>query len=53
MKKIGIIGGMSYESSLHYYERINRIVNEKLGDLCTAEIIMYSVNFQSIEPYSC
>lgn len=51
MKKIGIIGGMSYESSLHYYERINRIVNEKLGDLCTAEIIMYSVNFQSIEPY--
>lgn len=51
MKKIGIIGGMSYESSLHYYERINNMINEKLGSLYTAEIIMYSVNFQSIEPY--
>ena len=51
MKKIGIIGGMSYESSLHYYERINNIINDKLGHLYTAEIIMYSVNFQSIEPY--
>lgn len=51
MKKIGILGGMSYESSLHYYERINSIVNSKLGNLYTAEIIMYSVNFQSIEPY--
>ncbi len=29
MKKIGIIGGMSYESSLHYYERINKIINDK------------------------
>lgn len=51
MKKIGIIGGMSYESTLHYYERINKIINDKLGSLYTAEIIMYSVNFQSIEPY--
>lgn len=51
MKKIGIIGGMSYESSLHYYERINNIINSKLGRLNTAEIIMYSVNFQDIEPY--
>lgn len=51
MKKIGIIGGMSYESSLHYYERINNMINDKLGSLYTAEIIMYSVNFQSIEPY--
>lgn len=51
MKKIGIIGGMSYESSLHYYERINNIINNKLGRLNTAEIIMYSVNFESIEPY--
>lgn len=51
MKKIGIIGGMSYESSLHYYERINTLINQKLGKLYTAEIIMYSVNFQSIEPY--
>lgn len=51
MKIVGIIGGMSYESSKHYYERINSIINSKLGDLNTAEIIMYSVNFQDIEPY--
>ena len=51
MKKIGIIGGMSYESSLHYYERINKMINDKLGSLYTAEIIMYSVNFQDIEPH--
>lgn len=51
MKIVGIIGGMSCESSKHYYERINSIINSKLGDLNTAEIIMYSVNFQDIEPY--
>lgn len=51
MKKIGIIGGMSYESTLHYYEKINKIINKKLGKLTTAEIIMYSVNFQDIEPH--
>lgn len=51
MKIVGIIGGMSCESSKHYYERINNIINSKLGDLSTAEIIMYSVNFQDIEPY--
>ena len=50
MKKIGIIGGMSYESSTHYYERINRQVNDRLGALNCAEIIMYSVNFEEIEP---
>ena len=33
MKTIGIIGGMSYESSIHYYERINKQVNEIMGDL--------------------
>ena len=50
MKTIGIIGGMSYESSVHYYERINKQVNDKLGNLNTARIIMYSVNFEEIEP---
>ena len=50
MKTIGIIGGMSYESSTHYYERINKQVNERLGKLNTARIIMYSVNFEEIEP---
>lgn len=50
MKTIGVIGGMSYESSTHYYERINKQVNDRLGNLNTARIIMYSVNFEEIEP---
>lgn len=48
MKKIGIIGGMSYESSLHYYDRINRQVNELAGNLTCAELIIYNVNFEVI-----
>lgn len=37
MKTIGIIGGMSYESSIHYYERINNQVNELAGGLTCAK----------------
>ena len=37
MKKIGLIGGMSYESTMSYYEQINRKVNERLGALNSAE----------------
>lgn len=48
MKTIGIIGGMSYESSLHYYERINKQVNENLGGLASPELILYNVNFAKI-----
>lgn len=48
MKTIGIIGGMSYESSIHYYERINKQVNELSGDLTCAKLIIYNVNFQDI-----
>ena len=48
MRKIGIIGGMSYESSIHYYERINDGVNKKLKELTCAEMIIYNVNFQPI-----
>lgn len=48
MKTIGIIGGMSYESSIHYYERINDQVNEIAGDLNCAQLIIYNVNFQNI-----
>lgn len=48
MNKIGIIGGMSYESSLHYYDRINRQVNEAVGSLTCAELIIYNVNFENI-----
>ena len=45
MKRIGIIGGMSYESTLHYYEEINRQVNERAGGLTSADLVLRSVNF--------
>ncbi len=45
MKTIGIIGGMSYESSIHYYRRINDQVNARAGGLTCAELIIYNVNF--------
>lgn len=46
MRRIGIIGGMSYESTLHYYERINRQVNERVGGLASADLVLQSVNFE-------
>ncbi|MEE0887835.1 MAG: amino acid racemase [Candidatus Saccharimonadaceae bacterium] len=46
MRRIGIIGGMSYESTLHYYERINRQVNERAGGLVSADLVLRSVNFE-------
>ncbi len=48
MKTIGIIGGMSYESSIHYYERINKQVNDLVGNLTCAKMIFYNVNFEEI-----
>ena len=48
MKTIVIIGGMSYESSIHYYERINKQVNNLEGDLTCARLIIYNVNFEEI-----
>jgi aspartate racemase len=50
MKTIGLIGGMSWESSLEYYRIINRTVKERLGGLHSAKSIMYSVDFAQIEP---
>lgn len=48
MKTIGIIGGMSYESSIHYYERVNNQVNDIAGGLKCAKLIIYNVNFEDI-----
>lgn len=48
MKTIGIIGGMSYESSIHYYERINDQVNHIAGGLTCAKLLIYNVNFEEI-----
>ncbi len=48
MKTLGLIGGMSWESTVPYYRIINRTVNEHLGGLHSAEILLYSVDFQRI-----
>lgn len=49
MKTIGLIGGMSWESTVFYYQQINRGVRERLGGLHSAKILMYSVDFAPIE----
>ncbi len=49
MKTIGLIGGMSWESSIEYYRIINEAVSEKLGGLHSASSLMYSVDFAEIE----
>lgn len=51
MKTIGLIGGMSWESSLEYYRIINEEVKIKLGGLHSAKCILYSVDFEEIERY--
>jgi aspartate racemase len=51
MKIIGLIGGMSWESSLEYYRLINEEVKLRLGGLHSAECLLYSVDFEKIEFY--
>ena len=49
MKTIGLIGGMSWESTIGYYREINEGVKQKLGGLHSAKIVLYSVDFEPIE----
>ena len=49
MKTIGLIGGMSWESSLEYYRIINLLIRERLGGFHSAKCIMVSVDFAEIE----
>ena len=49
LKIIGLIGGMSWESTVTYYKIINETIKEKLGGLHSAKCILYSVDFQEIE----
>jgi aspartate racemase len=49
MKTIGLIGGMSWESSVEYYRIINELVKAKLGGLHSAKSMMYSVDFAEVE----
>jgi aspartate racemase len=50
MRTLGIIGGMSWESSALYYRLINEAVRKKLGGLNSAPILLHSFNFADIEP---
>ncbi len=49
MKTIGLIGGMSWESTQVYYQHINKLINQQLGGLHSAEICLYSVDFGQVE----
>lgn len=49
MKTIGLLGGMSWESTLHYYRAINEGIKRVMGGLHSAKIAMYSVDFEPIE----
>ncbi|MFG6115662.1 aspartate/glutamate racemase family protein [Halobacillus sp. MO56] len=51
MKTIGLIGGMSWESSAAYYRMINEQVKDRLGGLHSAKCLLYSVDFDEVERY--
>lgn len=49
MKTLGLLGGMSWESTVPYYRIINETVRERLGGLHSARLVLYSVDFHAIE----
>ena len=49
MKRIGLLGGMSWESSIEYYRLLNETVRDRLGGLHSADCVMHSVDFTTIE----
>jgi len=49
MKTIGLIGGMSWESTVPYYRQINQLVKERLGGLHSAKIILHSLDFYEVQ----
>jgi len=49
MKTLGLIGGMSWESTVPYYRQINQTIKETLGGLHSAKIVLYSVDFAEVE----
>lgn len=51
MKTIGLLGGMSWESTVDYYKLINETIKRELGGLHSAKCILFSVDFQEIESY--
>ena len=51
MKTIGLLGGMSWESTVSYYQTINRLVGQRLGGLHSAKILLFSVDFAEVEQF--
>ena len=51
MKTIGLIGGMSWESTITYYQILNTLVREKIGSFHSAKLILFSVDFAEIEGF--
>lgn len=51
MKTIGLIGGMSWESTVVYYQLLNRMARERLGGLHSAKLLMWSFDFAEIEKF--
>lgn len=49
MKTIGLLGGMSWESTALYYKQINEEIKKRLGSLHSAKVVIYSVDFDEIE----
>ena len=49
MRVIGLLGGMSWESSIQYYQKINQGVKARLGGLHSAELVLYSIDFAELE----
>jgi aspartate racemase len=49
MKRIGLLGGMSWESSAEYYRLVNEIVRERLGGLSSADCLLRSIDFAPVE----
>lgn len=49
MKKIGLVGGISWVSTMDYYRLLNEGINARLGGLCFAECMIYSLNFADVQ----
>jgi aspartate racemase len=49
LRTIGLIGGMSWESTIPYYRIINETVKERLGGLYSAKLVLHSIDFHEIE----
>ena len=48
MKTIGLIGGMSWESTAQYYALLNRLVKNRLGGYHSAKLLLYSIDFDEL-----